>query len=118
MKHLWETDHAYYCSESNYYAAGNQQPHDHHESWEDFIAEYGNADFDMNLVFRWDWNNKDDEDEPLPEGKGLLKIFWMGQRKGLYRWTTIDVNQTDEDAVRDFLLLRWQHLKALWEGIS
>lgn len=123
MKHLWEVDHSYYCNEGNYYAPGREQPHDEFKSFEEFISEHGASDFDMNLVFRFDWVEGEDHELPPYSGdpyyrNGLLKIFWMGQRKGLYRWTTVQVCRADEPKVIEFLRPRWQHLKELWEPIS
>lgn len=122
-KHLWEIDHPYYCSDSNYYATGDAQPTSSYKSWAEFIEAEGDADFDMNLVFRWDWNEGEDHDLQAFNGdvnyrNGILMIRWMGQRKGLYRWSTIEVCRADEAAVRLFLQPRWKHMKLLWEGIS
>lgn len=123
MKRLWEIDHPYYCNEGNYYAPGNDQPHAHHRSWAEFISEEGNSDFDMNLVFRFDWKERDEDDEPTYNGddyyrNGVLSVFYMGQRKGLYRWATVEVCRADEPAVLEFLRPRWEYLRQLWEGVS
>jgi hypothetical protein len=123
MGHLWEVDHPYYCNEGNFYAPGNDQPCDSHKSWADFLADYNYADFDLNLVFRFDWVEGEDHDLPAYNGdpyyrNGHLKIFWMGQRKGLYRWSTVEVCRADEEAVLAFLKPRWEHLKKLWEPVS
>lgn len=122
-KHLWEVDHPYYCNQGNYFARGDQQPEQAHMSFAEFIEEHGDADFDMNLVFRWDWIETDKNGDPNFNGdvnyrNGELRIFWMGQRKGLYRWTLVQVCRADEPAVRAFLEPRWAHLQKLWEGIS
>jgi hypothetical protein len=122
MKHLWETDHPYYCNEGNYYA--HESVGDEHKSFGEFIAEYANADFDLNLVFRWDWDERDAETEQstftgdVNYRNGVLKIFWMGQRKGLYRYSIVEVCRADETAVIAFLKPRWEYMQKLWEGIS
>ena len=59
LKHLWEVDHPFYCNEGNYYADGCGSEC---ASWADFIASMGDADLDMNLLFRFDW--KESEDVP------------------------------------------------------
>lgn len=123
MKRLWEVDHPYYCNEGNYYAPGRDQPGDHFKSWADFIAEYRDADFDYNLVFRWDWKEGEDEGAGEFNGdvnyrNGHLLIFWMGQRKGLYRWSRIEVCRADEPAVIEFLQPRLAHLLSLWEPLT
>ena len=117
MKHLWEIDHPYYCNEGNYYA--RESVCDEYKRWQDFLSEYNDADFDMNLVFRFDWF----EEEGSYTGddnyrNGVLKVFWMGQRKGLYRYSTVDVCRADEASVIEFLKPRWEHMRLLWEPIS
>ena len=123
MTHLWEVNHAYYCNEGNYYAPGIDQPGDEFKSWADFIAEYADADFDMNLVFRWDWRegvdwNAGEFNGDVNYRNGHLLIFWMGQRKGLYRWSKIEVCRADEPAVIEFLRPRFAHLLSLWEPLT
>ena len=52
-RHLWDFDHPYYCSESNYYS---NEPGQTWESWVDFVNEgMYDSDPDLNLLFRWDW---------------------------------------------------------------
>jgi hypothetical protein len=118
MPHLWEVEHPYYCNEGNYYAAGNDQPFITYESWAEFFENEGNSDTDMNLLFRWDWRKADPEEKHWGNEHEVLMLFWMGQRKGLYRWTEVRVTEADEPAVRAWLKERWEHLKFLWEPLS
>ncbi len=123
MKHLWECGHAYYCNEGNYFARGDQQPYCHYKSFADFLEEEGDSDFDYNLLFRFDWIEEDGNGKPTFKGdnnyrNGVLKLFWIGQRKGLYRWTTIEVCRADEPDVIEFLKPRLQYLMGLWEPLS
>lgn len=118
MPHLWEIDHPYYCNEGNYYAPGTDQPTEKYESWEDFIDAEGDSDFDMNLVFRWDWRKADPDGEHWGNEVDTLLIFFMGQRKGLYRWVEIEVKDADEPSVKEWLDKRWKYLALLWQGIS
>lgn len=130
-KSLWLVDHPYYCSDVNYYAPGNSQPFEGYTSWADFIDAEGDSDLDMNLVFRWDWNAKNyvdfdsDEERAAYDAKYedtdrvyTLSVFWMGQRKGLFRVSEVDVCRADEPAVREWLTTRWNHLKLIWEPLS
>lgn len=126
VKHLWDVDHPYYCNEGNYFARGTECS-SHHQRWQDFIAAEGDGDLDMNLVFRFDWDAPhEDEDPEKPivwQGDeyyrdSVLKLFYMGQRKGLYRWVTVDVCRADEPAVREWLNIRWEHMRKLWEPLS
>src|SRR4051812_18834833 len=96
MTHLWEADHAYYCSESNYYAPGNDQPYTAYKTWQAFAEAEAGSDLDYNLVFRWDWREGDDWGAGVYTGddyyrNGKLLIFFMGQRKGLFRWAEVQV---------------------------
>ena len=130
-KHLWEVEHPYYCNEGNYHAT-REQPFQEYVTWTDFMDEEADSDFDMNLVFRVDWFEGGEEDDPEDrhefspllykgddtERNGILKLFIMGQRKGLYRWVVIKVCRADEDAVRAYLTPRWEHLKRIWEPLS
>ena len=119
--HLWEAKHPYYCNEGNYYARESCEAY--YKSWADFMEEEGAADKDYNLVFRFDWDENDGEDDPTFNGdtnyrNGKLKLFYMGQRKGLYRWSIVEVCRADEPAVIDFLRERWEHMQTLWAPLS
>lgn len=118
MKHLWEVSHPYYCNEGNYFASGNDQPHCKYESWASFFEEEGNSDPDMNLLFRWDWREADPEEKNWGNKAETLLLFWMGQRKGLYRWTEVVVSKDDEPAVRAWLTGRLKYLQSLWEPLA
>lgn len=119
---LWDAVHPYYCNEGNYFAS-SVECHAHFERWQDFIEEEGNADLDMNLVFRWDWESPRKgygPDSPI-EWNGdpyyrdsTLKLFYLGQRKGIYRWVTVSVCRADEPAIREWLQVRFDHLMKLW----
>ncbi len=117
LPHLWEIDHPYYCNEGNYFANINDQPTCTYESWADFYDEEGNSDFDMNLLFRWDWRKADPDKKAWGNPTDVLLLYWMGQRKGLYRWTTVQICDADEPAVRAWLADRWAYLRLLRRGI-
>ena len=115
MKRLWEIKHPYYCNEGNYFS---NDCHGSYGSWAEFLAEEGDSDFDMNLLFRWDWREADPEGENWGNKEEVLLLFWIGQRKGLFRYTTVLVSKEDEPSVREWLAKRWTHIQILWEGIS
>lgn len=122
-RHLWEVEHRYYCSENNYFARGDEQPTARYKSWAEFFSEEGDSDPDYNLLFRWDWREGADWELAEYNGddnyrNGRLLLFWMGQRKGLYRWTEIEVCRADEPAVSAFLTERFRHLLSLWEPFA
>jgi hypothetical protein len=111
--HLWEIDHPYYCNEGNYYAT--ESVCSEYDSWAEFFQANGYSDPDLNLVFRWDWRKTGTDWE---EEHDTLLIFWMGQRKGLYRYSRVKVTDDDEPSVKKWLAERWERMKLLWAGIS
>ena len=120
-QHLWEVKHPYYCNEGNYYA--NESVETSYKSFSSFLADWGDSDMDYNLLFRWDWSEENAETgDPTFKGdehyrNGTLKVFWMGQRKGRYSYSTVEVCRADEPAVIEFLKPRAKHLRSLWSPI-
>ena len=120
-RRLWECKHSYYCEEENYFASASDKTVSEFKSLADFLSEEGDADKDCNLLFRWDWTEEDDDgdnqcayngDDYYRNGK--LSLFFMGQRKGLYRSVTVEVCRADEASVIKYLAPRWQHMQELW----
>ena len=105
MTHLWEVDHPYYCAEGNYYSNDCTFEHD---SWADYLDEFGDADKDYNLVFRWDWQYDRQSD------KHVLALFHMHQRKGRFVAHIVSVKASDEDSVREYLTGYAEHMRLLW----
>ncbi len=121
-KHLWEVKHSYYCNNGNFYS---NECGAEYRSWADFLASEGDADFDMNLVFRFDWHEDEEEGDGSAKftgdvnyRNGRIYIYWIGQRKSIYRYTSADVCRADEPAVIEFLKPRLAHLLSLWEPLS
>ncbi|WP_454695714.1 hypothetical protein [Achromobacter aegrifaciens] len=123
-KHLWEVDHSYYCTEGQFFTTQvNHQTIWPFSSWADFIAEMGDADLDYNMLFRWDWDEQDDDGNPTFNGdpyyrNGKLKLFFMVQRKGFHSCSIVDVCRADEPAVIQYLQPRLAHLVSLWEPLA
>ena len=69
----------------------------------------------MNLVFRFDWFVPTEDNGEEVE---VLKLYYMGQRKGLFRSVLIRVCSKNEPSVREFLEQRWKHLSKLWEPFA
>lgn len=128
---LWDVDHPYYCSDSNYYVGGVPKPgpfglpredftpYDHVEfaSWDEF--SWKDSDADLNLLFRWDWNvpDPDDyEDEEIPPE--TLSLYWMLQRKGRFMIVSFPVKRDEEPQIREWLAGRWEHMRRLWEPFA
>ena len=124
---LWESEHEYYCND-NFYSS---EPKWSYASWAAFAdEELKDIDDDYNFLFRWDWLKYDPDDDrrtSFDAGETpttgstdqYLKLFYMGQRKGLFRVVTVyNLSEADEPAVREFLRARWQYMRGLWEPIS
>ena len=114
--HLWEQQHPYYCNEGNYFSndCGRE-----FKRFSDFWEEAEGEDLDYNLIFRWDWVEGEDWGAEEFDGdenyrNGILKLFYMGQRKGLYRYVTVQVCRADEPAVIEFLRPRADQMRAIW----
>lgn len=103
------TEHPYYCSDSSYYNLGFDTKYD---TFQDFHDEMGNSDLDMNLVFRFDINEKDD-------GGYYMEIFMVQQRKGRFIPFFIEnVSEDDFEMIKEFLDKRYQHMMKLWTPFS
>lgn len=109
LKHL-SVEHPYYCSGSNYFS---NEANEVYESMTDFLEMYGNADIDMNLIFRWDitW------DEEI--GEYTAYVFIMKQRKGIF--SPCEIKSISEKEAKEFEVIakkHWLKLIELWEPIS
>ncbi len=119
MKHLWEVDHPYYCSEGNFYS---HEPYAWHDCWDDFGMV--DSDPELNLLFRWDWTPPTEEDcetiafsEDESVKESTLQLFFVMQRKGIFCCREIKVARSEEPKIRDWLQSRLPHLLALWEPL-
>lgn len=113
MKHLWEIKHPYYLSDSNWYS---NEARICFQSWDDFIAEWGDADKDYNLLFRWDWTVYDKDDVDPGDNHSVLLLGYMLQRKGKYVPIVIEnPDKSREDEIRAFLQERLDYLLTVWE---
>ena len=101
--------HHYYCNDSNFYS---NDPAQFYDNWEDFYSEFGDADLDYNLVFRWDLKEKE-------AGEFYLQIFFMLQRKGIFKPVWIDrVKEENLPEIISFLTPYWEKLNQLWQPLS
>lgn len=112
-KHLWEADHPYYCTLSDFLSGETQH---NYESWGDFLTVMSDSDMDYNLVFRWDWYSASNPEHEIEAD--VLQIFIMQQRKGKFVSAQIQVDPTDEPAVIEWLRPRLNHLMELWQPLS
>lgn len=114
---LWEIDHPYCAMQGNYFS---NDYHVEYASWAEFIEEQGGSDLDMNLVYRWDWQVPDPDDYEIP-GETMraetLDLFYVGQRKALHRSVSVEVQREDEPAIREWLTVRAEHMRRVWEPL-
>ncbi len=113
MCKLYDIEHPYYCAEGNYFVGGMTAISEY-DSWEAFLAEWGDSDLDMNLVVRWDWHKPSEDEERETD---VLDIFILGQRKAVWQSTHTKVTPEDEPAVRAWLEPRWQRIRENWAPI-
>lgn len=118
MSALYEFAHPYYCAESNYYS---RDPGETLESWQEFTESgWYDGDRDLNLLFRWDWHTPDpsdyDDGEEVPGEQ--LHLFFMLQRKGIFAPVVVNVERTDEPAIREWLASCWPTMQAIWAPIG
>lgn len=98
-------DHDYYCSESNYYSNDAGQKW---ENFQDFYDEYKDADVDMNLIFRWDINKRDD-------GMLYMEVFIIHQSKGIFAPHFIEnVGENDFESIKTLLQPHLDKLSKNW----
>jgi hypothetical protein len=117
---LWEADHPYYMTEGNYLSNGC---HTEWESLELFLAEFGDADVDYNLVVRWDWREGDGWGLPDYSGSDTDRVFDLmvqivHQRKAHLTSHRIKVCRNDESAARNFLEKHATRIAQNWAPIT
>ena len=103
--------HDYYCSESSYYDLGFKT---NYETFADFYAEMGTVDQDLNLVFRFDIDAKENVEDEYS-----MEIFMVHQRKGRFVPFWIEkVYETDFELIKEYLEIRYKKIESLWSPFS
>jgi hypothetical protein len=103
-------DHDYYASDNNYYSNEAAQ---HYHTWADFYEEFGDADIDMNLVYRWDITERD------KSKRYYMQVTIISQRKGIYMPVHIDyVDEKDVPQIREFMKPHFEKLLSIWKPLS
>lgn len=122
IQELYEAskNHPYYCCDNNYYS--NKANLDYPD-FPSFMAEFKEADVDMNLCFRWDLFKDCDDDECEAESDDViekdkqyyLEIFIIKQRKGIFTPIHIDkFEEKDIPALIEYLEPHISKLKEIW----
>lgn len=85
-KHLWEVKHRYYCNEGNYFSS-DPSLGPRYKAFADFMEEWGDADPDYNLIFRWDWVEGEDAGyAPSSRTDEILSSPGMWQIRDATHW--------------------------------
>lgn len=103
-------EHDYYCSDSNYFGLSFETKY---ATFQDFYDDMGDADLDMNLVFRFDvFQNEEDNTY-------YMQIFIIHQRKGRFVPFFIEsVKESDFELIKKYLEPRFKDLKNLWKPFN
>ena len=93
--------HPYYCASVNY---NDNDAAMKFESWESFIAELG------------DMYKSEDVEEIDLYGECHLEIFFMLQKKGLFRPVTIkSIKEEDMKGIMEWLKPHWEYTNDFWK---
>ena len=124
---LQGTNHSYYCSENNYYV-GNSKGENfgrcEYETWKDFRDEWlrpdgESIDIDYNLCFRFDIIQKRDPDTDDSLDGFELWLFFILQRKGIYRPVWIkNIYEKDMPYIYNFLKMQFEYMENQWKEIA
>lgn len=123
MLKLKETNHSYYCSDSNYYVSGYDNfGLSEFESWEDFKQDWLDGghklDDDLNHLFRYDICKQEDE-EGEPVDGFVLKLYFILQRKGIFMPVHVkNIEEKDMPEIESFLKQRWEYMKSQWAEVN
>ncbi len=113
---LWDAKHPYYAQEGDYF--------ERYARWEDFFEEEGDANINMNLVYRFDWKvlTADDLDEGANFDFDQLCLYFVEQRRARLRSVEIRIERKDrervEPLVAEYLRPRLQRLLEIWSPLS
>ncbi len=122
---LKPTRHSYYCSSGNYYVDGRRNHgRNDYDTWEDFKADWLNKDLtidhDYNHCFRFDiLPHRNPETDEEIEGKFSLWLYFIIQRKGIYRPVLIkNITQENMEEIELYLKSCWEYIKGQWEEFA
>lgn len=110
--------HDYYCSDSNYNGLAFNTTY---LTFQDFYNEMGNADDDMNLVFRFDICEKDSDEiyNDSKDSKYYMEIFIIQQRKGRFVPFMIEnVYEEDFSLIKEYLQKKYNKINNLWSPFN
>ena len=102
-------EHDYYCNGQNYYS---NEASASYKTVTDFLDALESVDVDLNLCFRWDIRERDDNGY-------CAEVFLILQRKGLFRPISIEKISDDEvDRFVEYLKKHKAKLDSIWSPIK
>jgi len=117
IEKIKNTNHSYYCSNSNYHVRVGNRGLRTYNTWQDFKSEFLiYIDHDYSHCFRFDIvNNYNDENDGESNAEHSLYLYFMMQRKGNFIPAYIK-NLYDEDleGVNRYLNDCWNYIKGQW----
>lgn len=107
-----KTDHSYHCSGSNFYS---NKARESFTTVTEFLDEYEDADVDMNLCFRFDIHEREDDDIE-DYGKLYVELFLIKQRKGIFSPIMCHSYNPDieSERLKQYLEKHYLMMKSLW----
>lgn len=108
-----KTNHSYYCSNSNFYSNEASMSFD---TVTDFLDEFEDADIDLNLCFRFDIKEREDDEDIENYGKLYVELFLIMQRKGIFSPVICHSYNpdTESDRLKQYLESHYRMMKSLW----
>ena len=113
IEKLAQTEHGYHCSLSNGFTGNDPESF---ETWEDFCADWADASDHLNLLFRFDINQKVDENDEDIIGDYQLDLFFVLQRKGIFKPVLVEhITEADLPEINEYLASKWDYLSDMWK---
>ena len=104
----------YYCATGNYFS---NEVNGEFDTMTDFLAEFKDADIDMNYMFRFDIKPRDDENTET--GREYAEIFLMLQRKGIFKPCYVKhINEEEAIQFSEYAKKHWEYTQKLWSPLS
>jgi len=109
-------EHDYYCSDSSWFNLGFDT---NYKTFKDFHAEMGQSDDDMNLVFRFDIKEREQNEIENETSKYYMEIFMVHQRKGRFVPFFIEnVFEEDFELLKQYLEKKYLKIQQIWSPFS
>lgn len=107
---ITETEHPYYCADSNFYSNNASE---RFKTVADFLNEFEDSDIDLNLCFRFDIKSRDDKTL-------YAEFFLILQRKGIFKPIFCESYnpETESKRLEAYLKKHFAKLVDIWSPIS